>query len=141
MGTQQTPGIISIIPVIRAMMRVKDKEAGLGREEVFSGTALATRQGRCRAESGSGCRWGRGQRESHSFWQHRRRPGHNIPGCLPHQVEACFKAPGNLKALRPTCPRSAPGRWHLGGLGVRYQPLWGGRSVSTGPGPLGSSAL
>ena len=43
MGTQQTPGIISIIPVIRAMMRVKDKEAGLGREEVFSGTALATR--------------------------------------------------------------------------------------------------
>ena len=61
MGTQQTPGIISIIPVIRAMMRVKDKEAGLGREEVFSGTALATRQGCCRAESGSGC--GRGQRE------------------------------------------------------------------------------
>lgn len=63
MGTQQTPGIINIIPVIRAMMRVKDKEAGPGREEVFSGTALATRQGCCRAESGSGCRWGRGQRE------------------------------------------------------------------------------
>lgn len=37
MGTQQTPGITSIIPVVRAMMRVKDEGAGPGREDVFWG--------------------------------------------------------------------------------------------------------
>lgn len=66
------------------------------------------------------------ERASHSPCQHRQRPGQNVPGCLPHQVEACFKAPSNLKALRPACPRSVPGRWHLGGLGGLAQPLWVG---------------
>ena len=37
-GAQQTPGITSITPAVRATKRVEDEGAGPGREGVFSGT-------------------------------------------------------------------------------------------------------
>lgn len=146
-GTQQTPGITSIIPVVRAMKRVEDEGRDPEGKKCSQGLTLGTQQSCYRAEAGSGGRWGggrRGGRREKAILGSQ--PGSGLirtfRAASHHQVEACFKAAGNLKASSPTCPRSAPGRRHLGGwVGGGPSPSRSGGFVPTGLGALGSSAL